>query len=64
MRIILIILLCFIVVNLFIGLYHIVRGKEKQTNQVVRSLTIRVAASIVLFAIILVVVYLTSNHLK
>lgn len=64
MRIILIFLLCFIIINLFIGLFGIIRGKSKNTNQVVRSLTIRVAASIVLFAIILVIVYLTSNHLN
>ena len=62
MRIVLIFLLCFIVINLFIGLFHIVRGKSKNNNDVVRALTIRVAASILLFAIILVVVYLTSQH--
>lgn len=64
MRIVLIFLLCFIVINLFIGLFHIVRGKDKGGHQVVRALTIRVAASIVLFAVVLVVVYLTSNHLQ
>ena len=63
MRISLIFLLCFIVINLFIGLFHIVRGKPADSSKVVRALTIRVAASILLFAIILVVVYLTSNHI-
>lgn len=63
MRIILIFLLCFIVINLFIGLFHVVRGKPEDSNKVVRALTIRVAASILLFAVILVVVYLTSNHI-
>lgn len=64
MRILLIFLLCFIVVNLFIGLFHIVRGKSRDSNKVVRALTIRVAASIALFALILIIVYLTSDSLK
>ena len=63
MRIVLIFLLCFIVINLFIGLFHIVRGKGKDTSQVVRALTIRVVASILLFALILIMVYLTSGRL-
>ncbi|MCH9705058.1 MAG: DUF2909 domain-containing protein [Proteobacteria bacterium] len=64
MRFVFIFLLCFVVINLFIGLFHIIRGKSKNSNQVVRSLTIRVAISILLFAAILITVYLTSNHLK
>lgn len=60
-RVLFILLLCFVVVNLFVGLVRIVRGRDKETNAVVRSLTIRVAASLVLFALILVTVYLTSH---
>ena len=64
MRIVLIFLLCFIVINLFIGLFHLVRGNHKNggasDNRVVRSLTIRIVGSILLFAIILIASYFSS----
>lgn len=53
-------LLCFIVINLFIGLYHILRGNSSN-NKALRALTIRVAASVVLFAVILIYTYLVSQ---
>lgn len=60
-KLVVFLLLCFIVVNLFIGLFRIMRGGAgADKSRVVRSLTIRVAASILLFAFILVLLYLTS----
>ena len=53
LRVISILLLCFILINLFVGLFHLLRNKG-DSNKVVRSLTIRVALSILLFVFILV----------
>lgn len=53
-------LLCFVVINLFIGLFHILRGRQTD-NKALRALTIRVAASVVLFAIILITTYFTTQ---
>lgn len=53
LRIIAIILLCFIVVNLFAGLFHILRDGGKSTKTV-RVLAIRVALSVLLFLIIVI----------
>lgn len=51
LRIAAILLLCFIVVNLFAGLFHILRGRE-QGAKAVRMLALRVALSVLLFALI------------
>jgi hypothetical protein len=53
LRIVTILLLCFVVVNLFIGLYHILRGGDRSTKAV-RALTIRVALAVLLFAVIII----------
>ncbi len=54
LRIITILLLCFIVVNLFAGLYHILRNRGgDDSNRAVRALTVRVALSVLLFAVII-----------
>ena len=52
-RIITILLLCFIVVNLFAGLFHILRNR-KDSHKAVRALTVRVGLSVLLFAVIVV----------
>lgn len=55
LRIITILLLCFIVVNLFAGLYHILRNRQgKDSTRAVRALTWRVVLSVLLFALIVV----------
>ncbi|MGI9346738.1 MAG: twin transmembrane helix small protein [Gammaproteobacteria bacterium] len=51
-RIISILLLCFIVVNLFIGLFHMLRDRSSSTKTV-RALTFRVGLSVALFIFIL-----------
>ncbi|MGI9297293.1 MAG: DUF2909 domain-containing protein [Gammaproteobacteria bacterium] len=51
LRIIAILLLCFIVVNLFAGLFHILRGRDGGAKSV-RILALRVALSILLFVLI------------
>lgn len=61
LRIIMIFLLCFVVINLFVGLFYILRGK-KTDEKAVRALTIRVAASVALFLVVLVTAYLTSQQ--
>ena len=53
LRIIAILLLCFIIVNLFIGLWHLLRDRSG-SRKMVRALTIRVALTVVLFAIIII----------
>ncbi|MGI9337284.1 MAG: twin transmembrane helix small protein [Gammaproteobacteria bacterium] len=60
LRIITILLLCFIVVNLVAGLYHILRKSEDSTRAV-RALTWRVVFSVLLF--VLIVVLATSGIL-
>ncbi|MGU9951082.1 MAG: DUF2909 domain-containing protein [Gammaproteobacteria bacterium WSBS_2016_MAG_OTU1] len=52
LRIVAILLLCFIIINLFVGLFYVLRGGKRGTKTV-RALTIRVAASVLLFIIIL-----------
>lgn len=52
-KIITILLLCFVVVNLFIGLYHLLRDRG-QSTKMVRALTIRTALAVLLFAVILI----------
>ena len=54
LRVISILLLCFIIINLFVGLFHLLRNKKEDSHKVIRSLTIRVALSVLLFAFILV----------
>ncbi|MDM5146941.1 twin transmembrane helix small protein [Candidatus Persebacteraceae bacterium Df01] len=53
MRIIFILLLCFIFINLFIGLFHMLRDRSG-SNKTVRALTIRVGLSVLLFVFIIV----------
>ncbi|MBE8158854.1 MAG: DUF2909 domain-containing protein, partial [Betaproteobacteria bacterium] len=53
LRIIAILLLCFIAVNLFVGLFHILRGKDRGAKAV-RILAIRVALSVLLFLLIII----------
>ena len=53
LRIITILLLCFVAVNLFAGLYHILRNRGDSTRAV-RALTWRVVLSVLLFALIVV----------
>ncbi|MGI9306827.1 MAG: DUF2909 domain-containing protein [Gammaproteobacteria bacterium] len=52
-KIIAILLLCFIAVNLFVGLFHILRGKDQGTKTV-RILAVRVALSVLLFLLVIV----------
>lgn len=55
LRIIAILLLCFIIVNLFIGLWHLLRDRSGSgSRKMVRALTIRVALTVVLFALIII----------
>lgn len=53
LRIVAILLVCFIIVNLFIGLWHLLREKSS-SRKMVRALTIRVVLTVVLFALIIV----------
>lgn len=53
LRIIAILLLCFIAVNLFAGLYHILRGKDRG-GKAVRLLAVRAALSVLLFMLVLI----------
>ena len=53
MRILAILLLCFVVVNLFVALYHLLREKSGSAKTV-RALTVRVVLSVVLFLLIIV----------
>lgn len=53
LRIIAILLICFIIINLFIGLWHLLREKSS-SRKMVRALTIRVVLTIILFAIIII----------
>ena len=48
-----ILLLCFIVVNLFAGLYYVLRGGDRGTKTA-RALTLRVALSVLLFVFVLI----------
>ena len=57
LRIIAILLLCFVIVNLFFGLYTLLRDRSG-TYRTVRALTLRVVVSILLFALIMVAVAL------
>lgn len=61
LRIIAIVLLCFIVVNLFAGLYHIMRNRKEDPTRAARALTLRVVLSVLLF--VFVVVLATSGIL-
>ncbi len=60
LRIIAIVLLCFIVVNLFIGLFHILRGGGK-SEKTVRILALRVALSVLLFLLIVLSAWWSSS---
>ena len=53
LRIIVILLLCFVIVNLFFGLYTLLRDRSG-TYRTVRTLTIRVAVSVALFFLIMI----------
>ena len=53
LRIVLILLLCFIVINLFFGLYTILRDRSAGTRAV-RTLTVRVVLSVLLFFLIMI----------
>ena len=55
-RVLGILLVCFILVNLFMGLVNIVRDRSR-TNRVVRNLTLRIAFSILLFIVALAAIY-------
>ena len=52
LRIVAILLICFILVNLFAGLWHLLRDRGGSTKMV-RALTIRVVLSVVLFALVI-----------
>ena len=53
LRVIAILLVCFIIVNLFIGLWHLLREKSS-SRKMVRALTIRVVLTVILFALIII----------
>ena len=53
LRIVAILLVCFIIVNLFIGLWHLLREKSS-SRRMVRALTIRVVLTVILFALIII----------
>lgn len=53
LRVVAILLICFIIVNLFIGLWHLLREKSS-SRKMVRALTIRVVLTVLLFALIIV----------
>ena len=57
LRIIAILLVCFIIVNLFIGLWHLLREKSS-SRKMVRALTIRVVLTAILFALIIISAHL------
>ena len=53
LRVAAILLICFIIVNLFIGLWHLLREKSS-SRKMVRALTIRVVLTVILFALIII----------
>ena len=59
LRVVFIFFICFIVVSLFIGLYHLVRGKSG--GAVVNALTVRVVAAVVLLAIVLLAAHFGTS---
>ena len=61
LRIIAILFFIFILVNLFMALVAMVRNKEG-SHDVVKALTYRIAASIVLFILIVAGTLITQNY--
>ena len=57
LRVAAILLICFIIVNLFIGLWHLLREKSS-SRKMVRALTIRVVLTVILFALIIISAHL------
>jgi len=51
-----VLLVCFILVNLFMGLVNIVRDRS-QKNRVVRNFTLRVVFSVALFVVAMLAIY-------
>ncbi len=60
LRIIGILLICFILVNLFVGLVNIVRDRSK-TNRVARNLTIRIVLSVLLFIVAMAAIFFEGS---
>jgi len=51
-----VLLVCFILVNLFMGLVNIVRDRSQQ-HRVVRNFTLRVVFSVALFVVAMLAIY-------
>lgn len=56
-RIVVLIVLAAIVVSLGSALYHLSRGTQKDSAQLARALTVRIALSLGLFALIMIAWY-------
>jgi cytochrome bd-type quinol oxidase subunit 2 len=56
-RIVVLIVLAAIVASLGSALYHLARGTEKDSAKLARALTVRIALSLALFALIMIAWY-------